>query len=276
MSILRNGTSPSVRFFDQGATTSNQRLSAGSYEHRLDDDFLQFCPPKNYVDFAATPNNKSAFIRPESLDTTKASKAPGSGDMVTVDENDTDFQDFMCLRPKIIEFNGRRIAPFVLFIPFFNFDSKWITVSVTRYQATITMMLPSSLMHPNRISGQKCKNSHIVYQSVYSLLRRTVEKRGDLFSYKIVLDLPFAAEPFLATDTIYNKNCKGIPTPHSYTGPTFTSEREFHQLSQPADFTDSLVLLFQEEEDNFEIVTTVSSMKLLSLSDSDDGNDFEW
>lgn len=73
---------------------------------------------------------------------------------------------------------------------------------------------------PNRISGQKCKDSlYAVYQSIWCSLivcRGTVEKQqqqgdDDSFSYhkssKIVLDLPFAAaESFWATKIIVHTN----------------------------------------------------------------------
>lgn len=242
-----------------------------------DDEFMNVLPPQTVTMArkAYRDTNKADKLPPSPPALKKRSSMNEKYDCITIDENETDFQDLMMIRPKIVEFNGRRIAPFILFLPFYCFDPKWITVAVSSLQATITLSLPQHLMHPNRISGQKCKESHIVYQTIYSLLRHSVEKRGDAYTFKIVLDLPFAAEPFLATDVLY-KNKREIPTVHTYTGPNFPDEATYIDSCEPYNFCDSLVLLFQEQEDNFEVEIAVSSMKLLNLTNSSDDESFEW
>jgi hypothetical protein len=118
--------------------------------------------------------------------------------------------------------------------------------------------------------------TYCIPDDLFSSSPHSVEKRGDAYTFKIVLDLPFAAEPFLATDFLY-KSKKEIPTVHTYTGPNFPDEASYIDSCEPYNFCDSLVLLFQEQEDNFEVAEiAVSSMKLLNLTNSSDDESFEW
>ena len=215
------------------------------------------------------------------MDRQYTSISHGSIDCITIDCDATNVQELFMLCPKAFSMHGRKIVPIAFFLPF-RFDPNLIEVVIRGERASISFVLPQYLMHPNRISGQKCQTTHVVYQEIYNLLRRLIEKKGDDYKVSFELILPFLAEPFLATDILQRSsvNAKGaapasgkkshISVIHTYAGPTFISEQIFENNAEPKDFCDSLVLLFREEETNFDVSTTVASLKVLDLSCSDE------
>ena len=184
------------------------------------------------------------------------------------------------ITPKAVKIQNDTIVPVVMVLSFPVSSSTDIVIVLNEggKEAKVTFTTPSILLKPSRMmpnnaTKNKASNKQgVCYNACTNHLYSLVKKRGDRISFDIVLDLPFACEPKVASKLLDDK-LEGNPVFKTYCGPTWDDDSQFDELANPSDFMHTLVLLFKKVDDGFKAVTKVVTNHDISLQGGESSSD---
>lgn len=143
-------------------------------------------------------------------------------------------------------------------------------VSQDGRSATITVLTPTYILKPERITGVKMKGAqHIVKQKIYESLQLRTKSESGLVDHDIVLNLPFEVEPSTSSDLFRDKTVKGQVTCCNFVGTD-------HSNIQPNETVSTYVLVFKKRTNGFAIDSKVTCKGVLNLSSDDEDGDGNW
>ena len=193
-------------------------------------------------------------------------KSPPS-DRVEVCTYTTDFDGVLGLFPEVFDFNGNKIALAILYLPY-QMNEEHIVVEIQGSSAKVKFSLDSSILAPSRSAYHQLQEEHMLYQAIWTFRKERAledsQRRGDLPTFALELDLPFHVEPVLASHLLYDDVKKSTTAATGSDGLSHIqiihSGPNEKKNANPWEFMDTLVLIFKEEESNFDVSDVMETM----------------
>ncbi|GFH56883.1 predicted protein [Chaetoceros tenuissimus] len=244
-----------------------------------DDDFLEEVEfdAKPTVEAVNPPSSKPKGAPPPAK---HIKKSPPS-DRVEVCTYTTDFDGVLGLFPEVFDFNGNKIALAILYLPY-QMKEDHIVVEIEGSSAKVKFSLDSSILAPSRSANHQLKEEHMLFQAIWTFRKERAlednQKKGDLPTFALELDLPFHVEPVLASHLLYDDVKKSATAASGSNGLSHIqiihSGPNEKKDANPWDFMDTLVLIFKEEESNFDVTDVMETMARTDFFGNFDDDDF--
>ena len=167
---------------------------------------------------------------------------------ICINQDESDSGIFFT-NPEVCEISNRTYAFYSLEVNS-AIDKVEAIISNDGLECTLKFTPPKYLYHPNTVVGRKLGNGNVLHESISSWKKTKKSHKSSDISYQIVLKLPFVAKRDTNADFLAESN---------YSGTDLLTHKIKNDADTATNFTKSLLLIFEEEESNFNAETNAST-----------------